>query len=161
LLLDAAPRAIPREAALRVGQNLRATSLHVAAVAMGQRGAQTSCEVASTVLLDDSFDTIVRAIAEGRQLFRNWRLSFAYLLMVHGPLSLRRPSSPSWESRCSICLPTSCGSNSSFTQLRSWRFRNCRETAAAGSVRNPRLGCKGDALGPSLTPRKPVLSLDR
>jgi Ca2+-transporting ATPase len=55
-------------------------------IAMGQRGAQTSREVASIVLLDDSFDTIVRAIAEGRQLFRNLRLSFAYLLMVHGPL---------------------------------------------------------------------------
>ncbi|MGE3249638.1 MAG: cation-translocating P-type ATPase [Hyphomonadaceae bacterium] len=55
-------------------------------IAMGERGAQTSREVASIVLLDDSFDTIVRAIAEGRQLFRNLRLSFAYLLMVHGPL---------------------------------------------------------------------------
>ena len=55
-------------------------------IAMGQRGAQTSREVAAIVLLDDSFGTIVRAIAEGRQLFRNLRLSFAYLLMVHGPL---------------------------------------------------------------------------
>lgn len=55
-------------------------------IAMGQRGAQTSRDVASIVLLDDSFDTIVRAIAEGRQLFRNLRLAFAYLLMVHGPL---------------------------------------------------------------------------
>lgn len=55
-------------------------------VAMGQRGAQTSRDVASIVLLDDSFDTIVHAIAEGRQLFRNLRLAFAYLLMVHGPL---------------------------------------------------------------------------
>jgi Ca2+-transporting ATPase len=55
-------------------------------IAMGQRGAQTSRDIASIVLLDDSFDTIVHAIAEGRQLFRNLRLSFAYLLMVHGPL---------------------------------------------------------------------------
>lgn len=55
-------------------------------IAMGERGAQTSREVASIVLLDDSLETIVRAIAEGRQLFRNLRLSFAYLLMVHGPL---------------------------------------------------------------------------
>lgn len=55
-------------------------------IAMGRRGAQTSREVASIVLLDDSFGTIVRAIAEGRQLFRNLRLSFAYLLMMHGPL---------------------------------------------------------------------------
>lgn len=55
-------------------------------VAMGQRGAQTSRDIAAIVLLDDSFDTIVHAIAEGRQLFANLRLSFAYLLMVHGPL---------------------------------------------------------------------------
>lgn len=55
-------------------------------VAMGQRGAQTSRDVASIVLLDDSFDTIVHAIAEGRQLFRNLRMAFAYLLMLHGPL---------------------------------------------------------------------------
>lgn len=55
-------------------------------IAMGQRGAQTSRDIASVVLLDDSFDTIVHAIAEGRQLFRNLRLSFAYLLMLHGPL---------------------------------------------------------------------------
>jgi Ca2+-transporting ATPase len=38
------------------------------------------------VLLDDNFRTIVRAISEGRQLFRNLKLSFAYLLMVHMPL---------------------------------------------------------------------------
>ncbi|MGE0578149.1 MAG: cation transporting ATPase C-terminal domain-containing protein [Reyranella sp.] len=38
------------------------------------------------MLLDDNFRTIVRAIAEGRQLFRNLKLSFAFLLMVHMPL---------------------------------------------------------------------------
>jgi Ca2+-transporting ATPase len=55
-------------------------------IAMGERGTRTAREVASIVLLDDNFRTIVRAIAEGRQLFRNLRLSFAYLLMVHIPL---------------------------------------------------------------------------
>lgn len=55
-------------------------------IAMGGRGTQTAREVASIVLLDDNFRTIVRAIAEGRQLFRNLKLSFAYLLMVHLPL---------------------------------------------------------------------------
>jgi Ca2+-transporting ATPase len=44
--------------------------------------------VASIVLLDDNFRTIVSAIAEGRQLFRNLRSSFAYLLMIHIPLVL-------------------------------------------------------------------------
>lgn len=55
-------------------------------IAMGQRGAQTSTEIASIVLLDDRLSTIVHAIAEGRQLFQNLRLSFAYLLVVHGSL---------------------------------------------------------------------------
>lgn len=55
-------------------------------IAMGQRGTQAAREVASIVLLDDNFATIIRAIGEGRQLFRNLRQSFAYLLMVHVPL---------------------------------------------------------------------------
>jgi Ca2+-transporting ATPase len=57
-------------------------------IAMGERGTRAAREVASIVLLDDNFRTIVRAIAEGRQLFRNLQLSFAYLLMVHVPLVL-------------------------------------------------------------------------
>ncbi|HSE92112.1 MAG TPA: cation transporting ATPase C-terminal domain-containing protein, partial [Methylomirabilota bacterium] len=32
------------------------------------------------------FGTIVRAIAEGRQLFRNLKMSFAYLVMIHVPI---------------------------------------------------------------------------
>ncbi len=53
---------------------------------MGERGTRSAREVASIVLLDDNFRTIVGAIAEGRQLFRNLKLSFAYLLMIHAPL---------------------------------------------------------------------------
>jgi len=55
-------------------------------IAMGERGTRSAREVASIVLLDDNFRTIVRAIAEGRQLFSNLKLSFAYLLMIHAPL---------------------------------------------------------------------------
>jgi len=57
-------------------------------VAMGGRGTRSAREVASIVLLDDNFRTIVGAIAEGRQLFRNLQLSFQYLLIVHIPLVL-------------------------------------------------------------------------
>ena len=57
-------------------------------IAMGERGTRAAREVAAIVLLDDNFRTIVRAIAEGRQLFRNLKLSFAYLLMMHLPLVL-------------------------------------------------------------------------
>ncbi len=55
-------------------------------IAMGERGTRSAREVAAIVLLDDNFSTIVRAIGEGRQLFRNLQLSFLYLLMVHIPL---------------------------------------------------------------------------
>lgn len=57
-------------------------------VAMGLRGTRSAREVSQIVLMDDNFSTIVAAIAEGRQLFLNLRLSFAFLLMVHIPLVL-------------------------------------------------------------------------
>ncbi len=55
-------------------------------IAMGERATRSAREVAAIVLLDDNFRTIVRAIAEGRQLFVNLRLAFRYLLLVHIPL---------------------------------------------------------------------------
>ena len=54
-------------------------------IAMGERGTRSAREVAAIVLLDDNFRTIVSAIREGQQLFRNLRSSFAYLLMIHIP----------------------------------------------------------------------------
>lgn len=54
-------------------------------IAMGERGTQSAREVAAIVLLDDNFGSIVNAIAEGRQLFKNLQLSFQYLLMIHIP----------------------------------------------------------------------------
>lgn len=55
-------------------------------IAMGLRGTRSAREVSAIVLLDDNFRTIISAIAEGRQLFRNLTLSFAFLLMIHIPL---------------------------------------------------------------------------
>ena len=55
-------------------------------IAMGERGTRSAREVSAIVLLDDNFRSIVQAIAEGRQLFRNLQLSFQYLLMIHLPL---------------------------------------------------------------------------
>lgn len=57
-------------------------------IAMGERGTQSAREAAAVVLLDDDFQTIVGAIAEGRNLFENLRASFQYLLFVHVPLVL-------------------------------------------------------------------------
>jgi Ca2+-transporting ATPase len=55
-------------------------------IAMGERATRSAREIAAIVLLDDNFRTIVRAIAEGRQLFDNLKRSFRYLLMIHIPL---------------------------------------------------------------------------
>jgi Ca2+-transporting ATPase len=55
-------------------------------IARGERGTRSAREVASIVLLDDNFRTIVQAIGEGRQLFKNLQLSFQYILMIHIPL---------------------------------------------------------------------------
>ncbi|MEN1929442.1 cation-transporting P-type ATPase [Luteimonas sp. MJ250] len=57
-------------------------------IAMGGRGTRAARDAAAIVLLDDDFSTLVRAIAEGRQLFTNLRASFAFLLLVHIPLVL-------------------------------------------------------------------------
>ena len=55
-------------------------------VAMGERGTRSAREASSIILLDDNFRTIVRAIGEGQQLFKNLTLSFEYLLAIHIPL---------------------------------------------------------------------------
>ena len=57
-------------------------------IAMGARGTRSAREIAAIVLLDDEFGTIVRAVAEGRQLFQNLQRSFQYLLLIHMPLVL-------------------------------------------------------------------------
>lgn len=63
-------------------------------IAMGERGTRSAREVASIVLLDDNFRSIIRAIREGRQLFNNLQLSFAYLLMIHIPLVVTAAAIP-------------------------------------------------------------------
>jgi P-type Ca2+ transporter type 2C len=63
-------------------------------VAMGERGTRSAREVAAIVLLDDNFRTLVHAIQEGQQLFRNLQLSFQYLLIIHIPLVLTAAAIP-------------------------------------------------------------------
>jgi len=55
-------------------------------IAMGERGTRSAKEVSSIILSDDNFTTIVNAIREGRQLFKNLQMSFTYLLLIHIPL---------------------------------------------------------------------------
>ncbi|MBD3245634.1 MAG: HAD-IC family P-type ATPase [Candidatus Omnitrophica bacterium] len=52
-------------------------------IAMGQRGTQVAREAADIVLQDDSFPTIVRAVAQGRVIFGNIRKFIVYLLPCH------------------------------------------------------------------------------
>lgn len=40
------------------------------------------------VLPNDNFRTIVDTVAEGRQLFQNLRVAFAYLLLIHMPIDV-------------------------------------------------------------------------
>jgi Ca2+-transporting ATPase len=54
-------------------------------IAMGLRGTRSAREIASIILADDNFSTIVHAIKEGKQLFFNLRHSFEYLLYIHIP----------------------------------------------------------------------------
>ena len=49
-------------------------------IAMGQRGTQVAREAADMVLKDDSFATIVAAIAQGRAIFGNIRRFIMYML---------------------------------------------------------------------------------
>lgn len=63
-------------------------------IAMGERGTQSAREVASIVLLDDNFESIVNAVSEGRQLFKNLQASFKYLLLIHIPLVLTAAAVP-------------------------------------------------------------------
>jgi len=57
-------------------------------IAMGVRGTKSAKEVASIILTDDNFSTIVHAIQEGKQLFFNLGNSFEYLFLIHIPFVL-------------------------------------------------------------------------
>lgn len=49
-------------------------------IAMGERGTEVAREASDIVLLDDAFDTIVRAVRYGRAVFANIRKFVVYLL---------------------------------------------------------------------------------
>lgn len=57
-------------------------------IAMGKRGTKSAKEVASIIISDDNFKTIIGAINEGRILYVNLKMSFEYLLLIHIPFVL-------------------------------------------------------------------------
>jgi Ca2+-transporting ATPase len=56
-------------------------------IAMGGRGTDVAREVASLVLLDDDFGSIVRTIRLGRRIYDNLRKAMGYIIAVHVPIA--------------------------------------------------------------------------
>ena len=57
-------------------------------IAMGQRGTDVAREAAAMVLLDDSFERIVQAIAQGRRIYQNIGKACRFTFAVHVPIVL-------------------------------------------------------------------------
>ncbi len=56
-------------------------------IAMGQRGTDVAREAAAMVVLDDSFASIVQAVAAGRRIFANLQKSMSYIIAMHAPIA--------------------------------------------------------------------------
>ena len=56
-------------------------------VAMGSRGTEVAREAAALVLIDDDFDSLVAAMAQGRRIFANLRKSMSYIVAIHVPIA--------------------------------------------------------------------------
>ena len=55
-------------------------------IAMGERGTDVARESAALVLLDDSFDSIVAAITQGRRIYDNITKATRFVFAVHVPI---------------------------------------------------------------------------
>lgn len=56
-------------------------------IAMGGRGTDVAREAASLVLLDDHFDSIVKAVRMGRRIYGNLKKAMAFIVSVHLPIA--------------------------------------------------------------------------
>jgi len=61
-------------------------SAHIG-IAMGQRGTDVAREASSLVLLDDDFNSIVRAVRLGRRIYDNLMKAVSYILAIHLPIA--------------------------------------------------------------------------
>jgi P-type Ca2+ transporter type 2C len=61
-------------------------SAHIG-IAMGQRGTDVAREASSLVLLDDDFNSIVRAVRLGRRIYDNLVKAVGYILSIHMPIA--------------------------------------------------------------------------
>lgn len=60
-------------------------SAHIG-IAMGERGTDVAREASDLVLLDDNFNSIVKAVTLGRRIFDNLRKAVAYTFATHIPI---------------------------------------------------------------------------
>lgn len=56
-------------------------------IAMGGRGTDVAREASSLVLLDDDFDSIVKAVRLGRRIYDNLRKAMGFIFAVHVPIA--------------------------------------------------------------------------
>ncbi len=61
-------------------------SAHIG-IAMGRRGTDVAREASSIVLVDDHFESIVRAVRMGRRIYDNLKKATVFLLAVHIPIA--------------------------------------------------------------------------
>lgn len=61
-------------------------SAHIG-IAMGQRGTDVAREASALVLLDDDFNSIVRAVRLGRRIYDNLVKAVSYILAIHLPIA--------------------------------------------------------------------------
>lgn len=57
-------------------------------ITMGKRGTNVAKESADLILLDDNFNTIVKAIENGRTIYHNIRKAISYVIAIHIPIAL-------------------------------------------------------------------------
>lgn len=57
-------------------------------IAMGKRGTNVAKESADLILLDDNFNTIIKSIENGRNIYINIRKAISYIIAIHIPIAL-------------------------------------------------------------------------